>query len=223
MELTSINIGEARPLANAKAYGRTGIYKLPRSGPVEVTPLGIPGDAIIDTRHHGGHDQAIYIYTTEDYAWWSRELGQSLPPGTFGENLTLRGLESAHCFAGDRFEFGEVVLEVTSPRMPCVTLAARMGDPQFVKRFNRAVRPGLYCRVIRPGFLQAPCPATYVRYGGETVTIPEMVAYFGKGQRDVDLLRRYLAAPTPLRGRAEIAAELAERLEGPEGRSEERS
>jgi MOSC domain-containing protein YiiM len=47
-----------------------------------------------------------------------------------------------------------VVLEVTAPRIPCATLAARMGDPQFVKKYRRAERPGLYCRVIREGNLQ---------------------------------------------------------------------
>jgi MOSC domain-containing protein YiiM len=213
MQLISINIGKERPIANAKSYGKTGIYKQPQSGLVEITPLGIPGDAIVDVKHHGGLDQALYLYTVEDYAWWSRELGQDLLPGTFGENLTVAGLESGPCLAGDRLQIGEVTLEVSCARMPCVTLAARMGDPLFVKRFNDAERPGLYCRVIQPGFIQAPSPISFTRYTGPSVSMVEMVRSFSKSAWELDYLRRFLAAPTPLKGRAEKEAELRAREE----------
>lgn len=211
MELISINVGQERTIANAKSYGKTGIYKQPQTGQVEITPLGIPGDAIVDVKHHGGLDQALYLYTVEDYAWWSAELGQQLQPGTFGENLTVAGLESGPVLAGDRLQIGAVLIEVTCPRMPCVTLAARMGDPHFIKRFNDAERPGLYCRVIQPGFIQAPSPINYTRYAGPSVSMVEMVRNFGKSAWDLDYLRRFLAAPTPLKGRAEKEAELRAR------------
>ncbi len=69
---------------------------------------------------------------------WARNSG----PGTFGDNLTLSDLESAQFNIGDRFHIGSVMLEVTAPRIPCATLAARMGDPHFVKKYRRAERPG---------------------------------------------------------------------------------
>ena len=70
------------------------------------------------------------------------ELGAELEPGTFGENLTIAGLESAAAWVGDRLRIGDVLLEVTAPRIPCHILARRMDDPQFVKRFRAAERPG---------------------------------------------------------------------------------
>ena len=143
MKLTSINIGVERE-ASATLAVATGIYKAPAQGPVEIRTLGIPTDVIVDVKHHGGVDQAIYIYTAEDYAWWSQELGRELPPGVFGENLTIAGLESAPALAGDRLQIGEVTLEVTCPRMPCRVFAARMGDPHFIERFRAGERPGLY-------------------------------------------------------------------------------
>jgi len=72
-----------------------GIYKLPVQEPVEIKSLGIQRDFICDQKNRGGPDQAIYIYGTPDYAWWSKELGRELSAGTFGDNLTVSELESA--------------------------------------------------------------------------------------------------------------------------------
>ena len=141
MLLSSVNLGEVRKIENAKASGLTGIFKEPVLEPVQVTQFGLDGDSICDIQNHGGPDQAVYIYGGADYAWWAVELGQALPPGCFGENLTVDALESAQFSIGDRLQVGVVILEVTAPRIPCVTLAARMGDPDFIKRFRAAERP----------------------------------------------------------------------------------
>ena len=105
MHLLSINIGAPRAVDETRPHDLTGIYKEPVAGPVRVTRDGLPGDAIISTRHHGGPDQAIYVYSGADYAWWSAELGQELAPGTFGENLTISDQESAGLAIGDRLHW----------------------------------------------------------------------------------------------------------------------
>ncbi len=151
MRLVSVNIGQEQALSHAKASGKTGIYKRHISTPVPVTAAGLQGDVICDTKNHGGVDQAVYVYGVPDYQWWSQELGHDVAPGTFGENLTVTDLESAEVSIGDRLRIGPVVLEVTAPRIPCVTLARRMDDPAFLKRFRAAERPGVYCRVLREG------------------------------------------------------------------------
>jgi len=120
MELLSVNIGAARAMSEAKVNGKTGIYKEPCESPVYVGALGLTGDAVCDTKNHGGPDQAVYLYGTPDYAWWAAELGAELEPGTFGENLTIAGLESAAAWVGDRLRIGDVLLEVTAPRIPCL-------------------------------------------------------------------------------------------------------
>jgi len=201
MRLISVNIGQARSIENAKKSGRTGIYKLPVSAPVQITAYGLSGDVICDTENHGGLDQAIYVYGSLDYEWWSNELGQDLQPGVFGENLTVSALESTRFSIGDRLQVGTTILEVTAPRIPCVTLAARMGDPGFVNRFRQAERPGFYCRVIQPGWLQAGDPVSCEPYQGDTVTVLEMFRDFYEAERPVEMLRRYLAAPIAIRDR----------------------
>jgi len=154
--LVSVNTGVLERLTPT-SKSRTGIRKMPVGGAVLCDTLGIVGDAVGNHKHHGGPDQAVYLYSAEDYAWWSDTLGRKCRPGLFGENLTI-----SHWWdtprAGDRVQFGEVLLELTAPRIPCSTLAAHMGDPRFVDRFAKASRPGAYARVLQAGVLAADLP-----------------------------------------------------------------
>jgi MOSC domain-containing protein YiiM len=215
MKLISVNIGQERSILNAKATGKTGIYKLPANIPVQISSDGIPGDVICDTKHHGGPDQAIYIYGMADYRWWSQALGRELSPGTFGENLTISDLESAQLRVGDILQLGGASLQVTSPRMPCVTLAARMGEATFIEQFHQAERPGLYCRVLQGGMVQAGDPVQLIGFSGETVTILEMFRDYYIPELDEATLRRYLAAPISVRARLEKEKELQKLLGKP--------
>lgn len=142
MTLLSVNVGSARPMAEAKVNGATGIYKVPVAGDVMVNTLGLDGDAVCDTENHGGAGQAVYVYGTADYDWWSAKLGAPLEPGMFGENLTVAGLASADYNIGDRLRIGDVLLEISAPRIPCHVLAKRMDDAHFVKRFPGGRAPG---------------------------------------------------------------------------------
>ena len=204
MELISVNIGRERSFENGKQSGTTGIFKTPVTTAVEITPLGLAGDAVVDTENHGGHDQAVYVYGAPDYAWWSAELGTELEPGTFGENLTIDGLESAQLNVGDVLHIGDVSLQVTAARIPCSTLSARMGDPMFVKRFRAAERPGVYCRVLRPGAVQAGAAVTLERYTDATISIVEMFRDFYDPRPSAETIRRHLAAPIAARARADV-------------------
>jgi MOSC domain-containing protein YiiM len=216
MHLVSVNVGTPQPI-RAKS-GRTGIFKKPQNAPVRITPLGLEGDSIVDTENHGGYDQAVYIFGTPDYDWWSRELGFALEPGTFGENLTITDIVSADYHAGDRFQAGAALLEVTSPRVPCTTLAARMRDPRFVKRFARAERFGLYCRVITPGVVQAGDPVVFTPYAGDTVSVLEMFRRFYTQEYPEGWLRSALASPMHNGDRARFTA-LLEKLAAEKPRS----
>jgi MOSC domain-containing protein YiiM len=211
MQVVSVNIGRAQSWEKGRKSGKTGIYKTPVSGPVAITALGVGGDTVCNKKHHGGPDQAVYVYGSPDYAWWSERLGRELSPGTFGENLTLSELESASVAIGDRFVIGPVVLEVTAPRIPCATLARRMEDPSFVKQFMEAERPGVYCRVLQEGAVQAGDAVTWQPYSGDRLTALELFRYFYE-DADEATLRRILAAPIALRARAYKEGQLQELL-----------
>jgi MOSC domain-containing protein YiiM len=207
----SVNVGGLRPLRRGNKSGQSGIFKQPVAGPVAITAEGLAADAIADKKHHGGPDQAVYIYGAPDYAWWSAELGADLAPGTFGDNLTISGLESARFAIGDYLHIGdEVTLQVTAPRIPCSTLAARMADPTFVRRFRAAERPGLYCRVLRAGDVQAGDAVRVEPYEGDAIPILQSFRDFYEPDLSVATLQRYLAAPIAIRDRAEKEQQLAE-------------
>jgi MOSC domain-containing protein YiiM len=208
MQLTHVNLGIEKTVRRKDKSWTSGIYKIPQSGPIQVTRLGLAGDTVIDKENHGGEDQAVYLYTADDYDWWSAELGREIGPGTFGENLTIRGLESAGCSIGDRLQIGPVLIEVTAPRIPCSTLAARMEDGGFVKRFRKAARPGLYCRVIEPGMIQAGMLVSYTKNNRPTVAIVEMFEDFYEPDLTETAIRRYLDAPIAIRSRMEKEEQL---------------
>ena len=191
MKVTSVNIGRPERIAGYKR--KTGIVKRPAQEAVEIGPLGLAGDAVLDTKNHGGPDQAVYIYGQPDYDWWAKELGHDLPPGLFGENLTIAGLESQKMLIGDRLAAGDVVMEVTSPRIPCNTFAARMQDKLWVKRFFAANRPGIYVRVLQTGTLQAGMDVIRTPFAGEPVPAIELMSDYKNP--DPERMRRLMQAP----------------------------
>jgi len=212
MKLISINVGKERTQQRKDYVETTGIYKMPVNGPVEIKPLGIEGDAICDTKNHGGPDQAIYVYGDADYAWWSNELGKELVPGTFGDNLTISELESAQFNVGDYLHIGEITLQVTSPRIPCGTFATRMDDPQWVKKFRAAERPGLYCRVIKQGIVRSGDDVSIEKFNGETISIVQMYRDYYEKNKSEETLRKHLNAPIDIRSRRDLEEELQKLL-----------
>ena len=191
---------------------RTGIFKFPAEKAVKITRLGLEGDVIVSKKHHGGPDQAVYVYGAADYKWWANEFGKEIEPGTFGENLTISELESAQFKIGDYIHVGDVTLQVTAPRIPCSTFAARMGDPQWVKKFRDAERPGLYCRVITEGYVKAGDPVSVERYTDETISIQDMFRDYYNREKSQERLRRQLNAPIAIRARRDLEKELRELL-----------
>ena len=208
MLLTSINIGQKQSQLIGTDTETTGIYKIPIEGPAQVMKLGIKGDFIASKKHHGGPDQAVYVYGGADYAWWSQELEKEIDPGTFGDNLTISELESSQFNIGDYLHFGEVTLQVTAPRIPCATFAARMEDPQFVKRFRKAERPGLYCRVIREGNVEAGNNVIIEKYRGESIPVMDLFRDYYRRNKKEETLRQFLKAPIAIRARQDVESDL---------------
>jgi MOSC domain-containing protein YiiM len=154
--VASVNVG--RPAQVSVRGGRpimSAIGKAPVSGRARVDGVNVEGDDQADRRVHGGPDKAVYAYASEDAAWWSARLARPLGPGMFGENLTLEGVDVTNAVIGERWTIGTVDLQVCQPRLPCFKLGLRFGDPQMLRRFAEAARPGAYLRIVRPGALGA--------------------------------------------------------------------
>ncbi|WP_024800760.1 MOSC domain-containing protein [Nocardia sp. BMG51109] len=135
--------------------GRTAIDKRPASHRVPVGPLGLAGDHVCDTTHHGGVHQAVYAYAEEDARRWGAELNRHLPAGWFGENLRISGLPVSDAVIGERWSVGETLLEVTAPRVPCATFQHWSGERHWVKRFTLQSDTGAYLRMLTEGTVGA--------------------------------------------------------------------
>ena len=135
--------------------GRTGIDKRSVAGSVEFKNNGVAGDRIIDTNVHGGYDQAVYAYAREDAHWWEKEIGEEIPAGRFGENLTTEGIDVNAALVGEQWKIGSVILEVSQPRIPCRVFAGFWKRATLIKDFTQAGRPGAYLRIIQEGTAQA--------------------------------------------------------------------
>lgn len=189
--LRSVNVSTARRVEHRGREATTGIWKRPVAGRVAVRGVNLEGDEQADRRVHGGADKAVYAYASEDYAWWAGELGRKLAPGTFGENLTLEGVDLGAAVVGERWLVGTAVLEVCQPRTPCWKLGLRMGDEAFPARFTAAQRPGAYLRIAREGELGAGDEVVRFHRPYHGITI----AFVARARSEPSLAPALLAAP----------------------------
>ena len=189
MRIISINAGLPREVAWGGKTVTTSIWKEPVSGPVRVSALNIAGDRQSDLTVHGGADKAVYVYPSEHYAFWRREVpGVELPWGAFGENFTTAGL-SEEFRIGDRLRIGSAEFAVTQPRMPCYKLAIRFGRADIVKRFLKSGRTGFYLSVVREGVVEAG-DSIELDSRGESLTVADIVRLYATDSENQEMLAR---------------------------------
>lgn len=176
--IVSVNVSPVRTIDVRGKVVATGILKSSVTGRVRVEGVNLVGDDQADRNVHGGPSRAVYAYASEDYAWWASELGQTLPHGKFGENLTTLGVDVGGARIGERWRVGSALLQVTGPRVPCFKLATVMGDPRFIKRFADALRPGAYLAIVEPGDLAAGDSVEIVSRPEHDLTIESMTRIF---------------------------------------------
>ena len=128
LSIESLNVGLPR---KEHFFGKevlTGICKQPVNGSVNLRTLGFEGDGVADGKHHGGQDKAVCVYSLEHYPYWEKTLGIQMPVAAFGENLTVSHMHEDDICIGDVFRLGSALVQVSQPRQPCRTLAARYGN-----------------------------------------------------------------------------------------------
>ncbi|MEW6714907.1 MAG: MOSC domain-containing protein [Nitrospirota bacterium] len=150
----SLNIGlPQKEIFHGKEV-TTGICKAPVLMPLRLIKTGFENDGVADLKHHGGEDKAVCVYSKAHYPYWEDVLGISLSPAAFGENLTVSDLLEDKVCIGDIFQIGTALVQVSQPRQPCKTLAARYGRNDMVKLVVDSGRTGFYFRVLKEGIVE---------------------------------------------------------------------
>ena len=191
MRIVSTNAGRLEPTEHSRA-GVTGHRKvpLPEIHVADVPPdsgtSGITGDEIGDTAHHGGRDQAVYVFAREHLDRWAAEIGAPLPDGSFAENLTTEGFDPNDAVVGERWAVGTAELVVTHPRTPCRTFAGILDQPRWVRRFTDEGRPGPYLRVTTPGLIRPGDEVVVLHRPDHGVTIAQLFAAFTRDRAIIE-------------------------------------
>lgn len=156
--------------------GRTGIDKRSVDGLVKIANDAVAGDTVVDRKHHGGYDKAVYAYAREDADWWESQIGRPLTNGAFGENLTTEGIDVNQSLIGERWQIGNVILEVSEPRIPCRVFAGFWDRPTLIKDFTAAQRSGTYLRIIQEGEIKRNDEIVVISKPEHGVTIRDIFA-----------------------------------------------
>lgn len=195
-KLVSVNVGKPKDVSWQGRTVHTGIWKAPVAGPRMVRRLNIDGDGQGDLDGHGGENRAVLVYQVASYDHWAAELGRDdLKPGAFGENFTVDGLPDDEVCIGDRYRIGQVVVEVTQPRVTCYRVGIRIGEPRMPALLVSHRRPGFYCRVLTEGEVEAGQVIEKIAAGPEGVTVAEIDALLYLPGHPRDALQRAQRIP----------------------------
>ena len=122
-----------------------------------VTNMGLEADGHFEPEPiHGGLVAAVCLYTVESIARVAAD-GHTAFPGSFGENLTLEGIELGELQTGDRLEIGDQGLEIqlTQHAAPCQTQGHWFIDRR-IARISPKTHPEdarWYARVVTEGWV----------------------------------------------------------------------
>lgn len=191
MRIISLNVSLPRLVLRNGEPVSTGIFKEPVAGRVMMRTLNLDGDRQADLSVHGGKDKAVYVYPSEHYEFWKRELpDMNLPWGMFGENFTTTGLFETEINIGDKFRIGSAEVMVTQPRMPCYKLGIRFGRSDIIKRFLASERSGFYLSVLREGEVGIGDEVKPLTKDANDVRVRDITRLYTREKHNAELLRR---------------------------------
>ncbi|MDB5179156.1 MAG: sulfurase [Patescibacteria group bacterium] len=199
--LLETRLGQPRPIGVHRSGPKKGqpfwssIDRQPTgAGELYLTFTGLAGDQPTETRPktaketeggnpgqiHGGNDKAVYVYPWGLHLpHWLDELGEEgLENRSLGENLRVAGASEADVRIGDRWEWGEALVEVSKVRTPCETLETYYGGGRYrmIKRMAANGLCGWYLRVLRDGVVPTQGPIMVVHRALEAPTVAQAFA-----------------------------------------------
>jgi molybdenum cofactor synthesis domain-containing protein len=132
-------------IRSVNSSDRKGVVKSPLAE-IMVTDQGIKGDA-----HAGPHHRQISLLAVESIRKYEQNTSSKVPMGGFGENITTEGFTLHKARPLDRFQCGEVILEMTQVGKKCHGKRCAI-----YKHSGECIMPdeGIFCRVLHGGRLK---------------------------------------------------------------------
>lgn len=193
MIVEALNIGLPK---KESFYGKeviTGICKQSVTGPLQLKKTGFEGDGVGDLKHHGGNDKAVCVYSIDHYPYWEDTLGIRLAIAAFGENLTVSNLDEDCICIGDILQIGTALVQVSQPRQPCSTLAARYGRNDMVRLVVDSGYTGFYFRVLGEGVVEKGAELTIKERDPRAVTVSFANNTYHHNRKSCEAIEKVLA------------------------------
>ena len=207
MKIISTNIAKPQFVTINGEQQQTGIFKKPTTQPIYLDTEEVKGDEISNRQVHGGEFKACYLFSADHYPHW-----EQLYPnfdwhyGMLGENLTVDGLDETQLQVGDIYKVGSALIQVTQPREPCTTFAAKMGTADIMTQFIAHGRPGTYVRVLEPGYVTVGDTIELVEKATKSVSIADFFNIIFERDKNQEQLKRIVENDAiPLKKRMQLA------------------
>jgi len=159
---------------------------------VWVSQNGLAGDEQADLQVHGGPDKAVHIYAADHYGALAARFPQprrrAWSSGVLGENLSVTGLSEDGVCLGDTWRWGEVLLQVCQPRMPCWKIDEQMGEDGVARYIDEMHFTGWYCRVLQAGFASEGDALELVARPALSITLAQALQTCARHPPDADAL-----------------------------------
>ena len=189
MKIISTNIAKPKYITINGKRQKTGIFKIPTNQPIYLEKEQVKGDEISNRKVHGGEFKACYLFSADYYSYWKKLYPQlDWHYGMLGENLTVKGFDETKVYIGDVYKVGNALVQITQPREPCTTFAAKMGSQDILKQFIAHGRPGTYVKIIQEGTVTIDDTINLVEKAKNSITIAQFFKLLFSKNKDQEHL-----------------------------------
>ena len=194
--IAAVNVGRPAPLAKG-VRSAIGKHRVAAGTWLQLSAVNLEGDDQANRRVHGGPEKAVYAYPSEHLTTWRAELAQPVDDeAPFGENLSTVGVTEAEVVVGERWAWGEAVLQVCQPRWPCQKLILHRGSPDVAERMCDTGRSGWYLRVLQEGRVPVDGPVEVLERPDEPTILDCFLARSDLHHDDPARALRVIASPS---------------------------
>ncbi|OAN13723.1 sulfurase [Photobacterium jeanii] len=182
---------------NTRFGFESGLDKQAITERVFLSELGLEGDECADPKHHGGSERALHQYPAEHYDYWQLQFPDRgwQAPG-MGENLSSRGMTESTVCIGDRYQWGEAIIEVSQPRSPCYKLNKRWNAEGMSEQMQQLSYCGWLYRVVQTGWVSQDDELVLLSRCDDALTVKQVADYFFNDPLNQQGLARIVACET---------------------------